>query len=160
VDRDDRALAVALCEEALELHRHGALQEAAAAYRRSLAYRPLAEAHTGLGWVLAALGCIDEAIAECERAIALAPDRGQPYHDIGTYLVAKGDPDAAVAWFERAKRAACWDARMQAFLRLGEIYAARGWLVGALREFRGALALAPADARAARAVRTVERRLH
>jgi tetratricopeptide (TPR) repeat protein len=33
----------------------------------------------------------DDAIAECKKAVELDPDLGNPYNDIGAYLIEKGD---------------------------------------------------------------------
>lgn len=156
----DRADAIVLCEQAIELQIHGRLQDAVAAYRRSLALCPMAETHVGLGWALAALGYLDEAIAECERAIALDPELGNPYHDIGTYLRQKGEPDAAIPWLERAKHAPRFGTRHAPYVSLGEIFAAKGMLGRALAEFSAALALAPGDVVARHGVRAISRRLH
>src|ERR1700731_2721783 len=56
-------------------------------YLGSLALHPTAEAYTFLGWTYHFQGKIDEAIAECKRAIEIDPDFGNPYNDIGVYLM-------------------------------------------------------------------------
>jgi tetratricopeptide (TPR) repeat protein len=66
---------------------NGDLAEAIEMYRASLAAYPTAEAHTFLGWSLSFLKRYDEAIEECAKAIALDPDFGNPYNDIGVYLM-------------------------------------------------------------------------
>jgi Tfp pilus assembly protein PilF len=158
-ETDDRARAAALLEQALDHHMRGDLAAAMAAYRESIALAPSAEAHTYLGWVLGMQGRLDEAIAECERAIALDPDFGNPYNDIGVYLMYKGLPDQALPWLERAKLAPRYERRHFPYLNAGQIFAARGMLVRALAEFETALALAPADPTAQHAVRTTAARL-
>ena len=45
----------------------------------------------------------DDAIAECKIAIAVDPDFGNPYNDIGAYLIELGREEEAVTWLERAK---------------------------------------------------------
>src|SRR5690349_19811550 len=60
-------------------------------YKRSLAVYPTAEAHTFLGWVYSFQERYDDAIAECLEAIRVDPTFGNPYNDIGSYLVAKGN---------------------------------------------------------------------
>lgn len=47
---------------------------------------------------------LDEALAECKRAIACDPDFGSPYNDIGGYLMEMGRDDEAIPWLEQAKR--------------------------------------------------------
>jgi len=51
-----------------------------------LAEEPSAEAHTFLVWVYSFERRFAEAIAECKRAIAVDPEFGNPYNDIGVYL--------------------------------------------------------------------------
>ena len=66
------------------------LEEAIACYRRSIEVRPTAEAHTFLGWVYSFQGRHDDAIAQCKMAIEVDPDFGNPYNDIGVYLIELG----------------------------------------------------------------------
>ncbi len=91
------------------------------------------------------MGRIDDAIAECHRAIEVDPSFGNPYNDIGAYLIAKGELDEAVPWLEKAKTAPRYDPRHFPFMNLGRIYAAKGMVKRAIDEFEGALALAPGD---------------
>jgi tetratricopeptide (TPR) repeat protein len=56
----------------------GDYDRAVTLYRGSLALNPTAEAHTFLGWTLHFQGKIDEAIAECKRAIEVDPEFRQP----------------------------------------------------------------------------------
>ena len=156
----DRARAEALLVDALELQRDGALEDAIAAYRGSIAVCPTAEGHTYLGWALAQQGKLDDAIAHCEIAIRLDPDLGNPYNDIGVYLMRRGEPDAAIAWLERAKAAPRYTPRHFPYLNLGQIFAAKGMLVRALAEFERAAELAPADALARHDIDALSRRLH
>lgn len=39
---------------------------------------------------------LEEAIAECHKAIALDLDFGNPYNDIGVYLIEREDLDGAI----------------------------------------------------------------
>ena len=54
--------------------------------KRSIEIPPTAEAHTYLGWTYSLQGKLDEATAECLRAIEIDPEFGNPYNDIGVYL--------------------------------------------------------------------------
>ncbi|MGA2847071.1 MAG: tetratricopeptide repeat protein, partial [Candidatus Acidiferrales bacterium] len=71
-------------------------------YTKSLDIFPTAEAHTFLGWTYHFQGKVDEAIAECKRAIEVDPEFGNPYNDIGSYLIALGRHDEAIPWLEQA----------------------------------------------------------
>ena len=154
------ARAAELLDEALELQKLGSYGEAIEYYHRSIEACPSAEAHTYLGWALGSQGRLDDAIAECERAIVLDPEFGNPYNDIGVYLMRKGTPDAALPWFERAKQASRYDARHFPYLNAGHIYASRGMLIRALSEFEAALELDPEDQTAQHAIRTISTRLN
>jgi tetratricopeptide (TPR) repeat protein len=63
---------------------------------------PTAEAHTFLGWTYHFQGRLDDAIAECKRAIEIDPEFGNPYNDIGAYLIELKRFDGAIPWLERA----------------------------------------------------------
>ena len=88
--------------EAYEKHMQGKVDEAIKLYQQSLEKCPTAEAHTFLGWAYSFKGRYDDAIAECKQAIDLDPDFGNPYNDIGAYLIEKGQYDDAVEWLEKA----------------------------------------------------------
>src|SRR5258706_1485120 len=88
-----------------EAQMRGRLDEAVQYYCASIAVRPTAEAHTFLGWALSYLGRHEDAIAECKVAISFDPDFGNPYNDIGAYLIELGRDDEAIGWLERAKTA-------------------------------------------------------
>jgi len=63
------------------------LELAAQFYKRSIELHPTADAHTFLGWTYHQQGKVDEAIEECKKAIAVDPTFGNPYNDIGAYLI-------------------------------------------------------------------------
>src|SRR5947209_14538855 len=80
-----------LFARAYEAQQAGDYVTAIELYRRSIEIYPTAEAHTFLGWVYSFQGRYDEAIDECLRAIQVDATFGNPYNDIGSYLIAKGD---------------------------------------------------------------------
>jgi Tfp pilus assembly protein PilF len=123
----------------------GDLEEAVALFTRSLEVRPTAEAYTFRGWAYSFAGRLDDAIEECRKAIATDPAFGNPYNDIGCYLMEQGKLDEAAPWFERAKRALRYEPRHFPYLNLGRLRAARGEFAEAILEFQGALAEAPDD---------------
>ena len=93
---DVRQRAAELFERAYEAQMSGDLDEAAALYRLSLEAHPTAEAHTFLGWTYSFQGRLDEAIEECKKAIVVDPDFGNPYNDIGAYLIQMERFDEAI----------------------------------------------------------------
>ena len=137
--------ALALWNEGVQHHMRGDFQAAINLYSRSIALCPTAEAYTFRGWAYHFLGRIDDAIAECRKAIEVDPDFGNPYNDIGSYLIAKGDLDNAVEWLERAKRAPRYEPRHFPYMNLGRLYAAKGMVLQAIREFEGALEINPEE---------------
>jgi len=142
---DVRGSALELWEEGTARLLAGELSEAISLYTRSLELCPTAEAYTFRGWAYSFSGDLDEAIEECRKAIATDPTFGNPYNDIGCYLIEKGDLVEAERWFEKAKQAPRYEPRHFPYLNLGRLYVARGELAQALAEFQGALAQNPGD---------------
>lgn len=148
VDEDDdrQHRAVLLVNLGLQAQEQGDLERAIELYNESLDLCPTAEGHTFLGWALSYADKLDEAIEHCREAIAIDPEFGNPYNDIGVYLMRRNQLDAAIPWLESAKKARRYQPRHFPYLNLGHIYAARGELKRAIEEFEGALRLTPEDA--------------
>jgi tetratricopeptide (TPR) repeat protein len=100
----ERTRAIALWRDAYRRQMAGDLDGAIETYRRSIAVWPTAEAHTFLGWTYSFQGRLEEATAECLRAVEIDPDFGNPYNDIGDYLIQQDRLDEAIPWLERAKQ--------------------------------------------------------
>jgi Tfp pilus assembly protein PilF len=159
-DAEDLARAMELWREAYRHQMAGDLDRAVELYRRSIAVRPTAEAHTFLGWTLSFQQRIDEAIAECHRAIAVDPDFGNPYNDIGVYLMQQDKLDEAIPWLQRAKRAPRYEPRQFPYMNLGRIHLKRGRWWDALHEFEGAVRAAPRDPEAHKTLHSLRARLN
>jgi tetratricopeptide (TPR) repeat protein len=157
---DSRFRADELFQEAYDAQMRGDLQEAVRLYERSLAAHPTAEAHTFLGWTYSFLGDLEEAIACCKRAIEVDPTFGNPYNDIGAYLIERGELDAAIPWLQKAKEATRYEAPQFPRFNLGRLYVAKDMLSAALHEFEEALIVRPDYEPAARAIAAVKRRLN
>jgi tetratricopeptide (TPR) repeat protein len=147
-------------KEAYETQMRGDLDEAADLYKQSIAEYPTAEAHTFLGWTYNFMGLVDEAIEECRRAIAVDADFGNPYNDIGAYLIEKGDYYGATVWLERAKQAKRYEARFYPHFNLGRVYQAQGNYFAALREYKAAIDLNPDYKLAIKAFRNLQGKLN
>jgi Tfp pilus assembly protein PilF len=157
---DDRlAEAQRLFAEAYQLQMAGRIDEAIARYQESIACHPTAEAHTFLGWTYSFQDRLDEAIAECKKAIAVDPDFGNPYNDIGSYLLKQGKLDDAIPWLERAIEAPRYEPRHFPHCNLGRVYWAKGMLVRAIEEFERALAIDPESRFARGALAAVRQQL-
>jgi tetratricopeptide (TPR) repeat protein len=134
--------------------------EAAELYRRSIETYPTAEAHTFLGWVYSFEGRYDEAIDECLKAIAVDSTFGNPYNDIGSYLLARGDLWTCVRWFRRALVASRYESYAFPHFNLGRVYEERKRPLDAARHYGIALEQQPGFTQAARALRRVQSRLN
>jgi tetratricopeptide (TPR) repeat protein len=157
---DGRARAASLFHEAYEAQMRGDLPEAVRLYEQSLEAHPTAEAHTFLGWTWSFLGDLDRAIACCKRAIEVDPSFGNPYNDIGAYLIERGQLDAAIPWLQQAKQATRYEAPQFPRFNLGRVYLARDMLSAALREFEEALDVQPGYEPAILAIAAIKRRLN
>lgn len=129
-----------------EGYRHqvaGRLDAAILMYQKSIAAQPTAEAHTFLGWTYSFQQRVDEAIAECRRAIEIDPDFGNPYNDIGAYLIEQGKLAEAIPWFEKARLAPRYEPRHYPCFNLARVYMAQGRWSEAEEELEEALRLNP-----------------
>ena len=164
-DEDDppagaKLRAVGLFERAYRAQQAKDYAEAIELYRRSIETYPTAEAHTFLGWVYSFEGRYDEAIDECLKAIRVDPSFGNPYNDIGSYLIARGDLWTCVRWFRRALRATRYESYAFPHFNLGRVYEERHRPLDAARHYGHALEEQPGFAQAARALRRVQSRLN
>lgn len=142
-DKESILLAAELFQEAYERQMQGDLDEAIQLYKESLGIYPTAEAHTFLGWTYSFQGRLDEAISECKRAIEIDPEFGNPYNDIGAYLIEKEMFNEAIPWLEKATQAKRYDAHHYPHYNLGRAYTAKGMMKKAVEEFQKALSIAP-----------------
>ncbi len=127
-------------------HKHQAQGEFADAimlYKRSIAIFPTAEAHTFLGWTYSMMNRYEEAIEACEEAIAVDPTLGNPYNDIGAYLIEMGRYEEAIPWLQKAMQAERYEAPQYPHLNLGRVYQYLGDYGQALACYDRALELDP-----------------
>src|SRR5579864_3063303 len=144
-------------QEAYQAQMEGDYDRAVELYRRSLALHPSAEAHTFLGWTFHFQGKIPEAIAECKRAIEVDPEFGNPYNDIGAYLIGLGRYDEAIPWLEQAMVAKRYDPRHFPYFNLGRVYLAKAMINRARELFQKSLAIEPRYTLARQALESVRR---
>lgn len=135
--------AIRLFKKAYQHQMNGELDEAVSLYKQSIDAHPTAEAYTFLGWTYSFMGRIDDAIAECHKAIEVDPTFGNPYNDIGAYLLQKGEVDAAIPWLERALKATRYESYCFPHMNLGRAYEARREWLRAKEAYRKALAENP-----------------
>ena len=142
-DRDAIAEAFIHWRNGNVLHLAGRYEQAAELFQQSTDAYSTAEGHTFLGWSLSALGRLEDAIAECKKAISLDSDYGNPYNDIGAYLIQLGRPEEAVPWLHKAitaKRYCCYEFPHS---NLGRILLSQGKFNEAKRSFERALSHNP-----------------
>jgi len=140
---EDKRQAWQLFQKAYERQMRGELEEAVSLYKQSLSTHPTAEAHTFLGWTYSFMGRLSDAIEECHRAIELDPEFGNPYNDIGAYLIEKGELDEAIPWFQKAMLARRYESPAFPHLNLGRVYEKQGKWSEAIAAYKQALALNP-----------------
>lgn len=126
IDKDKIELATGHFNRAYQLHMSGNINDAIDAYKKSIDFYPTPKAHTFLGWAFSLNGNFEEAIEECKIAIDLDPNFGNPYNDIGSYLINLEKYDEAVYWLEKATEAPDYEPRHFPYYNLGRIYEKRG----------------------------------
>jgi tetratricopeptide (TPR) repeat protein len=136
-------LAIEIFRDAYRHQMKGELREAVELYRQSIETYPTAEAYTFLGWTYSFMGDFDGAIAECRHAIETDPDFGNPYNDIGAYLIEKGQIDEAIPWLEMATGAMRYDNPAFPHFNLGRVWELKHNFVRALAAYQMAVEIDP-----------------
>lgn len=145
-----------LFHEAYQAQLANNYEEAIELYKRSIETYPTAEAHTFLGWVYSFQNRYDDAIAECLEAIRVDETLGNPYNDIGSYLLAKGDSYGCVRWFKRALFAPRYESYAFPHFNLGRVFEMRRKYLDAARHYTLALEQQPGFSEAAKALRRIQ----
>ena len=140
---EDKVAAWNLFQEAYEFQMKGNLDDAVRSYKQSIDMFPTAEAYTFLGWTYSFLGQLHEAIEECHQAIRTDPDFGNPYNDIGAYLIEMDQLDEAIPWLERATHAKRYASPSFPHMNLGRIYEKQGHWDLAIDSYKTAFTLNP-----------------
>tara|TARA_Y100000589_G_scaffold332223_1_gene390500 strand:- start:8813 stop:9355 length:543 start_codon:yes stop_codon:yes gene_type:complete len=125
--------AMALVEKGNLLVSKNKLHEARECYRKSVEIYPTADAYTYLGWLVTYNGHYLEAMDLCFKAIEIDPDFGNPYNDIGVYLLRMGKMESSIKWFERAIKAPRYEPRHFPHINLVQVFMKQGKLSRALK---------------------------
>ena len=97
-----------------------------------------------LGWAYSFVGRLDEDCPMRDRHPA-RPQFGNPYNDIGVYLMQQQRFDDAIPWLEQAKSATRYEPRHFPFINLGRIHPDQRDDSKSVEEFGGALKIIPDD---------------
>lgn len=135
----------------------GELGRAADAYERSIRLAPSAEAHTFHGWTLSFQGQYEEAIEACRKAIEVDPSFGNPYNDIGAYLIELERLDEAIPWLEKATAAGRYCCYFYAHTNLARVYLKKGMREKARKALQKALDVNPEYEPARELLRRIDR---
>ena len=146
--------------EGYDLQMAGKVDEAIVLYLNSIAAQPTAEAHTCLGWAYSVKGRYGDAIRECEKAVRLDPDYGNPYNDIGAYMIETGRWEEAIPWLEKATAAERYDGKFYAWYNLGRVWEHLGDWTRALEAYRHALKQNPEYSLAEKAISRMQAMLN
>lgn len=142
-DEIQRQQAMVLFERAYRHQMRGEYADAMILYRRSIETYPTAEAHTFLGWTYSMMDRYEEAIEACEEAIEVDPDFGNPYNDIGAYLIELNRWKEAIPWFEKAMVAPRYEVPQFPYMNLGRVYEHLGDYEKALDYYNRAIVIDP-----------------
>ena len=122
MDQETLTQAWEVLQDAYQAQMEGDYDRAVELYQSSLELHPTAEAHTFLGWTYHFQGKLEDAIVECKRAIEIDPDFGNPYNDIGAYMIELGNFDQAIPWLQQAIDAKRYEPRHFPHYNLGRAY--------------------------------------
>ena len=160
VTAKDQQRAVELIGQAMQHQMAQDFDQAIRLYKESIALYPTADAHTYLGWAYSFKGWLNEAIAQCEIAIQLDPEFGNPYNDIGSYLIEQDQHREAIDWLQKALEAPRYGARHYAHFNLGRAYEHLGDWEAALAHYEQSLALNRSYNEARRAFNSLRAKLN
>lgn len=138
-----KKLAEMYFEKAYQLQMDDELEDAIQLYKKSIEYYPTAEAHTFLGWAYSFKGQVHEAIKECEIAIQIDADFGNPWNDIGAYMIELGKHDEAVPYLKKAMEAKRYEARHYPHMNYSRVLVKKGLYKEAITELKKALEINP-----------------
>ncbi len=121
----------------------GEADEAIRAYTASASVVETAEAYTFRGWTKSLLGAVQAAIEDCKHAIDVDPSLGNPYNDIGAYLLETGRAEDAIEWLVDVAEAERYASPQFPYLNLGRAYLELGDHEAARHALEEALAIDP-----------------
>jgi len=88
------------------------------------------------------------------------PEFGNPYNDIGAYLIELGQLDDAIPWLEKATSARRYEAPHYPHFNLGRVYIAKEMYTRAISALEAALRLKPDYTVAQEAIAALKKKLN
>jgi len=149
-----------LFKKAYRAQSKGSIEEAILLYQKSIAAYPTPEAYTFLGWAMSHFGKFEEAIGFCKQAIEIDPQFGNPYNDIGAYLIELGHLDEAIPYLEKATKAPRYESYCYPHYNLGRVWEEKGHLKEAIRSYQKAIEENPEYHVALQAIERLKGSLH
>lgn len=110
---------------------------------RALNFKETAEAYNLIAWTYSLDENIEIAKKFCMKAIHTDPAYGAPYNDLGSYLLAEGEVNESLKWFELAKNSRNYQNREYPYINTGRALMTQRKYKEALNEFSMALTIAP-----------------
>jgi len=138
-----REQAMVLFDRAYKRQMRGEFGAAIALYEQSISAFPTAEAYTFMGWTYSMIDQYHKAIDACNMAIELDPNYGNPYNDIGSYLIELGRREEAIPWLEKAAAASRYDSPQLPHMNLGRVYEHMYDYQSALAYYNRAIEISP-----------------
>lgn len=154
----ENQVAFLLWRQGYLLHVAGEYEQAIEYFSKSIDLHPTAEGFTYRGWSLSMLGRLEEAIDECKQAIELDPEYGNPYNDIGVYLIDLGQTENALPWLRKATQAKRYCCYQYPHFNIGRVLLSKGRLAEAIYAFERALSYQPDYSPALEALEFIRRR--
>ncbi|MBL1212147.1 MAG: tetratricopeptide repeat protein [Ignavibacteriae bacterium] len=143
IDKEKGYFAKEYLDLALQLQLEGKIEDAIETYKKSIEFFPTTEAYTYLGWAYSLLDNFEDAIAHCKTAIEIDPNFGNPYNDIGSYLIQMGREQEAIAWLEKAITARKYSTKHFPYYNLGKVFELAGEWKKAMQHYDDALTIKP-----------------
>jgi tetratricopeptide (TPR) repeat protein len=112
-------------------------------YRKSIRKKQTAEAYSFLAWTFSLLNKPKNAIRLCKKAIQVDPSLGNPYNDIGVYLMDLRKYSLSIPYFQKAKTAERYECRFYPYFNLGRVYEILGRVELARMEYKTAIEIEP-----------------
>jgi len=144
-------------ELAYDLQMGGELEKAIYYYDRSITVMASPEAYTFQAWTESMRGNFVKAIEMCQKAIQLDNEFGNPWNDIGAYLLALGRTEESIPFLEQALRSSRYMTYHYAHYNLGRAYEKLTLTKRARRKYEEALSTEPGYLLAKQAIERLNR---